>query len=119
VMSLACWRKQPLEATTIFLAAGLELGCLEAHSPATFPAKKYIYFCLLASSISAVTQKAKHWIKLVTTPCSFDLAADLFFYYFLIFLRKVIFCRSPKTTLLGRKLFPDSRLGEPDVDLHY
>lgn len=60
VMSLACWAKQPLEATTIFLAAGFERGCPEAHSPATLPARKNIYFCLLVSSISAVTQKAEH-----------------------------------------------------------
>lgn len=81
VMSLACWAKQPLEATTIFLATGFERGCPEAHSPATLPARKNIYFCLLVSSISSVTQKAEHWIKLVTTPCRFDLAADLIFIF--------------------------------------
>lgn len=111
VMSLACWRKQPLEATTIFLAAGLEFGCLEAHSPATFPAKKYIYFCLLASSISAVTQKAKHWIKLVTTPCSFDLAADLFFYYFLIFFKKSDILQISKDNLVGTETISWLTLG--------
>lgn len=63
--------------------------------------KKIFFFCLLVSSISAVTQKAEHWIKLVTTSCSFDLAADLIFIFILFLFKRSDILQISKDNLVG------------------